>query len=84
LVEPVFVNKRSSGVRFTNFIQTFKFSNAHEGNITCLAPIKRGIFVTGGTDGYLKFWEPLEYVPLATLDESDSRAPVDFIIPVVG
>lgn len=37
LVEPIFVNKRSSGLRFQNFIQTFKFSNAHEGQISCIA-----------------------------------------------
>lgn len=34
LVEPIFVNKRTTGVKFQNFIPTFKFSNAHEGSIT--------------------------------------------------
>jgi WD40 repeat protein len=67
-MEPIFVNKRSSGIRYTNFIETYRFANAHEGSITSLASIKRGIFVTGGDDGFIKFWEPLQNVPIATLD----------------
>jgi len=84
LVEPIFVNKRSTGIRFQNFVPTFKFTNAHEGRITCLAAIKRGIFLTAGTDGFIKFWQPLENVPIATMDESEASSGVDFVIPVVG
>ena len=84
LVEPIFVNKRSSGIRYQNFVPTFKFTNAHEGSITCLSAIKRGIFLTAGTDGFIKFWQPLENVPIATLDESEAGAAIDFVIPVVG
>ena len=84
LVEPVFVNKRSSGIRFENYIKTYSFANAHEGNITCLASLKRGVYMTASTDGVLKFWNPLENVPIATLDESESRSSIDFLIPVAG
>lgn len=40
--------------------------------------------MTGSKDGTIKFWEPLEQTPIATLDESELRLGVDFIIPVVG
>jgi hypothetical protein len=70
LVEPVFVNKRSSGIKYENYIKTFSFANSHEGQITCLVSLKRGVFLTASTDGKIKFWNPLENVPIATLDES--------------
>jgi hypothetical protein len=84
LVEPIFVNKRTSGVKYQNFIPTFKFANAHEGNIKAIVPLKKGIFMTAATDGVLKFWEPLQNVSLATLNESEFGESIDFIIPVVG
>ena len=46
--------------------------------------MKKGVFVTSATDGFIKFWEPLENMAIATLDESEHRLGIDYIIPVVG
>ena len=48
------------------------------------AALKKGIFMTAATEGVLKFWEPLQNVSLATLNESEFGESIDFIIPVVG
>ena len=40
--------------------------------------------MTASTDGKIKFWNPLENAPIATLDESESRSSIDFLIPVAG
>lgn len=78
------MNKRISGIKYENYIKTFSFSNCHEGQITHIVSLKRGVFLTASTDGKIKFWNPLENVPIATLDESKSRSEIDFLIPVAG